>query len=740
MKARLLPQGIALPLVLILGAYLLIAVSYSVVTPLFEAPDEQWHYFTAQHIAETGRLPVVEEEYDEWMGQEAAQPPLYYLVGAILISPIDTSNAREEVWLNPYAWIGSADAVANINRMVHTPVEAWPWQGYALAAHLLRGFSAVLGLATLLFVHGSAALLWPSDPRRAYLATAFVAFLPQFGFIHGAVSNDSLIIMLSSAAIWQLMRIWTTHADQTRLLSLGVTIGLAALTKNTGLLLLIYAGFVLILMAIRDREKSLVSKALLFVFVPSLLIAGWLFWRNWTLYGDFTATNQFVRIAGGDREYSLLQVLGESSGLWTSLIAVFGWFNVRVPEWIYLAWNFTVALAFAGGIRTVYRTVRRPEMHDATPSRRLTPGTLLLQPHFTMILLLLWFLLVYAGLVYFMLQTEAAQGRLLLPAVVPMALLLVSGLSQLKSSLVYWVGPLMALATTLYSVFLVIRPTYSPPAELSELPADIVIIDQEMGKGLRLVGANLETTTAHPGELVYFTLYWRADAIPEEPPEFVLELFGRDLDRVGNLHSYHGRGLYPATLWAKGTIIEDRFSIRLQEEMQGPVLAWAQARLDGEQATANVGTVKVTPLDWPPAPVSIEAEIGEGVGLSDVSLSHASLRPGDTLSVTLTWLVSSAPGVNLTTIVHLGQAGIPPIATGDSPPLSGSYPTSVWADGEVIRDHYRLAVPDNLPQGRFPVWIGMYDSEMPEVRLPLVQNGVRQPGDLYLAGQVEIVD
>jgi hypothetical protein len=88
-------------LVAVLGLYLLLTVAYSIQTPLFEAPDEQLHYFTAQTIAETGRLPAVGQLPDGWMGQEAAQPPLYYLLSAVLISPIDTSQAGSILLVQP---------------------------------------------------------------------------------------------------------------------------------------------------------------------------------------------------------------------------------------------------------------------------------------------------------------------------------------------------------------------------------------------------------------------------------------------------------------------------------------------------------------------------------------------------------------------------------------------------------------------------------------------------------------
>ena len=51
-------------LILILVLYLLITLAYGAVNPLFEAPDEHWHFFTAVYIAENQRLPVLKKKND----------------------------------------------------------------------------------------------------------------------------------------------------------------------------------------------------------------------------------------------------------------------------------------------------------------------------------------------------------------------------------------------------------------------------------------------------------------------------------------------------------------------------------------------------------------------------------------------------------------------------------------------------------------------------------------------------
>ena len=92
-------------------------------------------------------------------------------------------------------------------------------------------------------------------------------------------------------------------------------------------------------------------------------------------------------------------------------------------------------------------------------------------------------------------------------------------------------------------------------------------------------------------------------------------------------------------------------------------------------------------------------------------------------------------GKDLTTLLHLGEAGQPPLAQGDSPPLAGEYPTSLWAAGEVVPDRYEVVVGEEVVNGRYPLWIGLYDPDT-LVRLPLSAAGERQPFDVFQIGTV----
>ena len=786
-------------LALILLGYLLLTLAYGAVNPLFEAPDEHWHFFTAVSIADTGRLPRVEDPPDEFLGQEAAQPPLYYLLGAALLAPFDTTGWRAAIWENPYAWIGDASALTNVNRMVHTPAEAWPWQGWALAAHLLRVLSTLFGLGTLLCIYGSARWLWPDSTTRPLLATALVAFLPQFNFIHATVSNDALITLLCSLALYQLVRLWQTHQDLTglrrpvrsaRIILLGITVGLAALSKNAGVLLLLYSLGFLAVMAWRDgRPRRVIADGLL-VAGPAVLIAGWLWARNQILYGDWTATAPFIAIAGGDRGFTVWQALGEWRGLVASFVGVFGWFNLRPPQWVYWGWLGIAGLAVGGAsicvtVAARKRERRRPNAETTADRRPQTanreddrrPPTAdreeqtnprSKQPsdggrpssvggHLSAVgglppLLAAWPLLVLAGLLVFMLRTEAAQGRLLFPAILPIALGAAWGLAGWSRCAPNALGDfnrrlapllaLLALSTSIYSLIYVIDPAYRPPLTIRSVPVGTRRVLPELvdrGRGVSLLAAEVDTESAHPGDVIWLTLYWQAGEPPAEPPEFVLEVFGRQMARIANLHSYHGRGLYPASLWPPGEVIVDRFAVRIDPATEAPVLGRVFARIDGGAPGIEVATVKIEPREPPPAPDSWAAELGDHIALVNATIQPAQSPAGQRVQILVRWYVPvGAPRRDYTTLIHLGPPDAPPLSTGDSPPLGGAYPTGAWRNGETIDDRYFLLIPPGLAPGPYPVWIGLYDPITGE-RLPVAVEGELQPNGVYLAGWVEVI-
>jgi len=280
-----LRQNWPAPVIILL--FVVLGGTYSVVNPLFESPDEIGHYEYVRWLVEGHGLARPEDVGHAPWHQEGSQPPLYYLAVAAMTAPISTGNADEVIRYNPHVAMGQPGSAGNKNVLAHGVADAWPWRGVALAGHLARFFSILLGAVTLSFTYASARLVFPGRQSVATLAAALVAFNPQFLFLSAAVNNDNLVIACCAASVWLLLRILDEPAPTTgQMIALGTILGLAALSKLSGLLLSGLAAVALLMIAWRRRSAREVIRNGLIVAAAALLVGGWWYARNLALYGD----------------------------------------------------------------------------------------------------------------------------------------------------------------------------------------------------------------------------------------------------------------------------------------------------------------------------------------------------------------------------------------------------------------------------------------------------------------------
>lgn len=708
---------------LLLGFYALVAGTFSVINPIFEAPDEHHHFFAARYIVQHRQLPVAEA--GTLHRQEGAQPPLYYLLAAAVTMPWPVAPNEGQFALNPQARTGIQHAENNFNVFVHPPSEDWPWQGVALLVHLLRFGSVLLGAGSLLCIYATARIIWRAQPRIALFAVALTAALPQWLFLHSAVTNDTLLIFLVTLTHCYLARLWFTPMRRHHALTLGILIGLAILTKNTGLLLLPYTALFLLAKA-RGRINAQWVEMGALVVLPVLVLTGWHFWRNFTLYGDPTATNQFIELGGGERQLPAWFIVQHLDLLWLSTIAFFGWMNVLAPMWVFGVW---IALFIGALIGILWAFFQRKKTH--LPSDDNPTGILALQ--------LLWPLLVFGAWFQFNLRTPAEQGRLLFPAIIPVALWLGYAFSQWRPRLLSIIGIVAAMTTALYCVVVLVPAAYPRRIVLDAPPPAATQLNQPMGLGIELVAAQAHTPQLHPGEAARFTLYWRATAPVVESPLVAPELLGRQLHRVGELRpAYQGGGMFPARDWPVGAVIAENLTIRVTDDARVPTIGRLYLRLQDQEPLVNAGVIKIVPEQWPAPSPTLRAALDGGIGIAQATLTTTTSFPGAMVPLHVRWQISAKIATPLNTFVHLGLPGQPPLAQADGPALGGDYPAQFWDKGETFDDEYELTLPADLPFGDYAVMIGLYKLESGE-RVPLFVQGERQLADALVVEWISVI-
>ncbi|MCD4737809.1 MAG: hypothetical protein K8R89_00930, partial [Anaerolineae bacterium] len=172
----------------LLATFLILGTAYSITVPIFETPDELFHYPMVQHLATQHALPVLPTDPEAAVGpweQEGGQPPLYYFLTALLTAPFDTADLATVRHLNPQAARGVATADgSNLNVVLHDPtLERFPWQGTVLAIHIARFFSVLCGVIALILSRALLAELLPQRPYLILAALAVQAYTPMYLFI-----------------------------------------------------------------------------------------------------------------------------------------------------------------------------------------------------------------------------------------------------------------------------------------------------------------------------------------------------------------------------------------------------------------------------------------------------------------------------------------------------------------------------------------------------------------------------
>ena len=505
--------------------FLLIGSVYLYAAPNFEASDSAQHIGVIKWIAERGELPVQSPDHAQLFGQEASQPPLYYLLMAAVFSAFDTADFDERYRPSPFTAIGVPARWGNRNLLIYKQVYPPDLSGSSLALYAIRFLSLCMGAAAVTAVYQAARVAVPGRPGAALLAGSLTAFNPQFLFISASVSNDALINLLAALLSWRMLLMLRDGFDKRRSLLLALLIALAALTKLSGLTVAAVVGLAALwtLMQRRDiRGFALLAGATLAL---TLLIAGPWYLRNVALYGELLGTSTMLDHFGRREITPWRLVVKEFQGLRVSFWAVFGAFNILAHETYYHIMDL-LSLAGAGGMLVVLARNRRDR-------------GLLISLGFLALLLIVGALMLF----WWSLQTWASTGRLLFPYITSISLLLALGLSAWRIPPPLIAAPLLAFS--LAAPFAYIMPNYDHPPPVEALSDSARAAAVQWGD-LRLSGYELPPPRNwRAGDHIPVTFYWRAEAQSPLAYALVLSLLDADGATIHSFETWPGWGTFP---------------------------------------------------------------------------------------------------------------------------------------------------------------------------------------------------
>jgi len=274
-------------------------------------------------------------------------------------------------------------------------------------------------------------------------------------------------------------------------------------------------------------------------------------------------------------------------------------------------------------------------------------------------------------------------------------------------------------------------PTVEPSVEVAA----------DLAQGIRLLGYDLDRERLSPGETLHLILYWETLGQVEEEYTVLLQLRDAQGFIWAEQEEQPTSGSWPTSRWEVGDLWRDWHDLAVAADLPSGEyhLIIALKKKEEVEGEIDLGVVKVEgrphQFTLPPIEYPLIVRLGESVKFLGYQLSAETVKPGETLHLTLYWQALAEMSTSYTVFTHLLDEDNHIWGQKDSLPGEGTLPTTGWLRGEVIADEYDIVVKPETPTGEYMLEIGMYEAAT-EKRLLVLPTGE----DRVLIGPIQIAD
>ena len=748
--------------------FVLLAIYYNVSIPLWESDNEWAHYQYARYLATNHSLPdangrvtlpftddacrVVAGQAGSPVVSQYRQPPLYYILGALVLTPLADDSAAT---YDPNPFIFANGEQGGYNVAVH-PKQGFPPQGTALAVHLLRALSGLIGLLGLVATYFTCLLIF-RDPRLAAAGMAVNAFVPQYVFSSAVVNNDILVGALGSWCILFCVHFYTQRSGLWTLLLAMLAATLAILAKYTGIVLLPMVAIAVIYYLVRSGREGWApfGKAVAGIagiaLVTALPVLVWL-WRNQTIYGRIIVRypvleTMMLNGAAQSLFNGPLNPLRSGQFAFITIWGLFGNDNLSLPAWILVVLGIVCLLALLGVALVI---IDRRQMKQLR-MLALLGGFFLFEA---------WVLTAdkAAG-------TSEPRGRYLMPVFSTASFLLTLGIFRLAPA--RWkesaprVLPAGLLLLSLAIPSFLLGPIYAPPrleASAELLPGEEPI-HAYFGDFAELVGYSIEPQNLQVWDTATVTLVWRSLKQVDNNYTVGVNLLDGAKESHGVAAHFPGGGNFATSLWRPGDVFRDSYAVSLEPSSRDRLPSLGQVKVSmycypaeeyvsiaDAQGAALGDALYLGRMKWLPGADTVAVQhssdpfltVGDELALVDLNVANPNPLPGQDLMIDLTWEVLQAPARDYTVFAHLLDSQGIQVGGNDQPMTGGFYPTGLWEPGEVVTHTQPAPIPVGLPAGDYQVLLGVYDLVTGERLAVRTADGVELPDGSFPAAMLHI--
>jgi len=709
----------------------------------YHEPD---YFNVIRFLVENGRLPERDDFESTERGtgiSQATQPPLFMYLSYPIVGLLD-DGSNVPPGFHPSV-ICEGGASPSYPYMLTTDYN-WPPYGAAAAGYALRLMNLTFAIGTMLIVYRIARQIVPKNLFAALVAAAFVGFQPNLFTLGISISNESLLLMISSANLYFALRL--VSASELRpgeLVGLILTALLGPLTKTNGYVLIAGTGFVLVYLILHHmRSHARARSTRLLVIGTGLLLVGILAIStfNYVQYGSIIGRYQ-DRLAQTVDNLSELSIIKLKAMLRDTYYSYSGPFPFQREKllWAYTAGTLVGICLFIGRIGwTIVRQNRA----------RLTMDIVLLVYGLASIVLVMLRVnivddleadKIFAPVRYYisglpaLLVMMALGWQSLIPARLPSAITKHLGdrRTRFYARWVVWNWP--GLLWALVWLFIVV---WNTAEDVRNHPARDLMTSAELDK--LITQQNITPAVANAGQLpdvpnlraydyrvgadgvVYLTAYMEVQETP------ALNYIARMVlgDNAGGqaiCEIIPHNGHYATTRWESGQIVPVPIAIPncadSGERLSAPLtltLDWLPVNADGELITPTADTAHTIIINSDlPRAQSCLTNLGIFDGTFQVVkyTGPTSTTAGSVYLPAVNWYVrTNIEKGDLSRFYVITHSESAQSYTCTGIPRLGDYRIDRWKRGEVIYfDQCWLEIPSDAPSGEYTVAVGMVDNQ-----------------------------
>lgn len=389
---------------LILFLSLVRGVCYVIQIPPWQSPDEVNHFIIVRELYKNGFVSLQLADPDRLVLEEVNKSMEEFYFNEISPNTPVLPNKEERP---PLYYIIAFGFLKLLNI-----------EGLITQFYFCRVLSLVFGIATIWITYIASSLVFENNTKTPVLAALLVSLIPQFTMISSSVNPDSLVNFLCSLFLMLMIKIVLEKYNNRTTLFSAIVLFLALLAKRASFVLIPIWLFIALML---KKDKKIFA-------VIGIACIGALFFTK-TLF-----PNVLVNILDPAKELVLaFQKKSPPPGGWVkfnehifvSFFGVFGWLKFPFPGIYYYLIALPIAVLI---ILLIYSFLTNTLVTQKQKlfSSVFSPINLML-----CVFLIITYITIF--IVYGVRYHTPAQGRYLFPAIIPLIILLISGLNQLKA-------------------------------------------------------------------------------------------------------------------------------------------------------------------------------------------------------------------------------------------------------------------------------------------------------------------